>query len=141
MRSAERSPRRFTSLLRSSRAGPTRLPCASHSLFRPSVDIAALRALIGCLHRGFTCAPSCGLDFRSSGVWRWSAKQVIGQLPLLKLHDSTRAKTNTLCEYLRHVHILTLSQPHVCSNHNGHAVTLCALAMGARRTFVRQANY
>ena len=96
MRSAERSSRCFTSLLCSSRTGPTRLPCISHSLFRPNVDIAALRALIGCLHvRGKLWA-----------VWRWSAKQVIGQLLLLKLHDSTCAKTNTLCEYLRHVHIL-----------------------------------
>ena len=34
----------------SSCIGPTHLPCLSHNLFRPDVDIATLQALIGWLH-------------------------------------------------------------------------------------------
>ena len=100
MRSAERSSRCYCCAHRA-------LAQLAYPAFHKACsDLMWISQRCGPWSDAFTCAPSCGLDFRSSGVWRWSAKQVIGQLLLLKLHDSTRAKTNTLCEYLRHVRIL-----------------------------------
>ena len=59
--------------------GPTHLPCLSHSLFRPDVDIAALRALIAWM--ASRVRRVVGSKSRSSGVWKSSIKQVVGQLP------------------------------------------------------------